>query len=349
MEIMPLAKPTKAKTALLIINTGSPASTNIKDVKKYLSEFLMDKRVIDLPFFLRSILVKLIIVPFRSRKTSELYKNIWGKKSSPLLELTQALAGALNKGLKPAIKTYWAMRYGQPSIPAVLKEMEKDQCENIILLPLFPHYAMSTFESVVEKVKAEAKNYSFKKVTVVKPYYKEDFYINGLYENSKKLLAGPYDHLVFSYHSLPLRHLKKADSSGAHCLVKDNCCQSKHPAHQFCYRAQTLETTRLFAKKAKLKAGQFSHVYQSAIKNNGKWMGPDTENHLMDLAKEGKKRILVICPGFVSDNLETLEEIGIRGKKVFLENGGQRFNLIPSLNVNPLWLKGLAGHIKKYV
>ncbi|MDH4262579.1 MAG: ferrochelatase [Spirochaetia bacterium] len=350
------------KTGVLLINTGSPESPDARDVKKYLQEFLMDERVIDIPAWKRKLLVYGIIAPFRSKKVSRLYNNIWTSKGSPLVAYTHSLSKLIAKSTM--LPTEYAMRYGDPSIQNAIKSLADKKIKTIIVVPMFPHYAMSTYESVIEKVKNEMKAFSDIKIKTIKPYYNHPDYINSLYENSKKYFKNNFDHIIFSYHSLPIRHIYKTDDTKNTCLKFQNCCDIYNPAHEKCYKAQVLQTTKLFIKKAKLNfeinSKKLSLTYQSAMR--GDWLKPSTEEKIVELARNGYKNVLIICPGFVTDNLETIEEICIRGRNSFLSNfvstidvtndkSKQKkimpeFTFIPSLNLNKTWVKTLSKWIR---
>lgn len=324
--------------ALILMNLGSPDSTEVKDVKKYLDQFLMDERVIDSPYLLRAMLVKGIIVPFRSPKSAEAYKKIWTKEGSPLIVLTQQLQKSLQSKLPMPVEI--AMRYGNPSITHAYEQVLKQnpQVKEVILLPLYPHYAMSSYETAVEDAKlVHSKNkYPFS-LRIIEPYYNEPNYINALAASIEPYLKD-YDHLLFSYHGVPERHIHKGDVTGNHCLKVADCCNVNSEAHKFCYRHQCYTTTRLVAEKLGLAKDKFSQSFQSRL-GRAEWLKPYTAVRLAELPTEGKKKILVVCPAFVSDCLETLEEIAQEGKHTFKEAGGESFTMIPCLNVHPLWVE----------
>ena len=324
--------------ALILMNLGSPDSTEVKDVKKYLDEFLMDERVIDSPYLLRALLVKGVIVPFRSPKSAEAYKKIWTKEGSPLIVLTKQLQKTLQSKLTMPVEI--AMRYGNPSITHAYEQVLKQtpQVKEVILLPLYPHYAMSSYETAVEDAKlVHSKNkYPFS-LRIIEPYYNEPNYINSLAASIEPYLKD-YDHLLFSYHGVPERHIHKGDVTGNHCLKVADCCNVNSEAHKFCYRHQCYTTTRLVAEKLGLVKDKFSQSFQSRL-GRAEWLKPYTAARLAELPTEGKKKILVVCPAFVSDCLETLEEIAQEGKHTFKEAGGQSFTMIPCLNVHPLWVE----------
>ncbi len=324
--------------ALILMNLGSPDSTEVKDVKKYLDEFLMDERVIDSPYLLRAMLVKGIIVPFRSPKSAEAYKKIWTKEGSPLIVLTKQLQKTLQSKLTMPVEI--AMRYGNPTITHAYEQVLKQnpQVKEVILLPLYPHYAMSSYETAVEDAKlVHSKNkYPFS-LRIIEPYYNEPNYINALAASIEPYLK-EYDHLLFSYHGVPERHIHKGDVTGNHCLKVADCCNVNSDAHKFCYRHQCYTTTRLVAEKLGLAKDKFSQSFQSRL-GRAEWLKPYTAARLAELPTEGKKKILVVCPAFVSDCLETLEEIAQEGKHTFKEAGGESFTMIPCLNVHPLWVE----------
>ncbi len=330
------------------MNLGSPDSTAVKDVRKYLNEFLMDGKVIDVPYLLRLILVRGIIVPFRAPKSAEAYRTIWWKEGSPLIELTRQLKEAVQ--LQMDIPVTMAMRYGNPTPKAAYDELLKkaDGLDEVILFPLYPHFAMSSYETAVEHMKTEhAKgNYNFK-LTTIKPYYNQPDYINAMIENIRPHLENEYDHILFSYHGVPQRHIRKSDTTGCHCLQVNNCCETDSPAHSTCYRHQCFTTTRLITSQLNIPAEKYSIAFQSRLGKG--WLEPFTDIRLEEMPKEGIKKLLVICPAFVSDCLETLEEIAERGKESFLEAGGESYDMIPCLNVHPLWVASIAKWVNEYV
>ncbi len=327
------------------MNLGSPDSTEVKDVKKYLDEFLMDGRVIDKSWLFRAILVKGIIVPFRAPKSAAAYKTIWTKEGSPLVVNTKKLQQALQNEIEEPVEI--AMRYGNPSPEAAFEALLKREpgIEEVIALPLYPHYAMSSYETAVESAKEvyKKKKYSFK-LTFIKPFYKDENYIHALAENMRPFFEKEYDHLLFSYHGVPARHIKKSDVTGCHCLQKDNCCEVASPAHEYCYRHQVFTTTKMVTKSLKIPPNQYSISFQSRLGKG--WLEPFTDIRLEQLPAEGIKKLLVVCPAFVSDCLETLEEIEERGKEIFMNAGGESYAMIPCLNTNPLWVQTIKGFIE---
>lgn len=330
------------------MNLGSPDSTKVKDVRRYLNEFLMDERVIDMPYLSRMLLVRGIIVPFRAPKSAEAYSTIWTKDGSPLIELTKQLKAALQAQVDVPVEM--AMRYGNPSIEVAFNSLlKKDkELDEVIAIPLYPHYAMSSYETAVENAKEiHSKNkYKFR-LSFIKPYYNEPNYIEALAENIKPYLSGEYDHVLFSYHGIPERHLIKSDPTGCHCLKNGNCCHEASAAHATCYRHQCFTTTRLVTERLGLPENKFSISFQSRL-GRDPWLKPYTDFRLTDMPKEGIKKLLILCPAFVSDCLETLEEIAIRGKETFMEAGGESYTMIPCLNVHPLWVAALTKWVNEY-
>ena len=337
------------KRAVVLMNLGSPDSTNVGDVKRYLDEFLMDKRVIDKPWLLRALLVKGIIIPFRAPKSAKAYKSIWTEKGSPLIIISKQLRDALKKEIEEPVGI--AMRYGSPSPKQAFDELlQKDpDLQEVIAVPMYPHYAMSSYETAVEFTKEQHKkgNYRFK-LTTIKPYYNNQDYINALCESIRPFLQKEFDHILFSYHGVPERHIYKGDITGKHCLKVADCCEVASDAHNYCYRHQCWTTTKLVTEHLQIPNGKWGFSFQSRL-GRDPWLQPYTAMRLEQLPKEGVKKILVVCPAFVSDCLETLEEIAEEGKESFLNNGGESFEMIPCLNVHPLWVNALAKWIKEYV
>ncbi|MEO6228967.1 MAG: ferrochelatase [Ferruginibacter sp.] len=332
------------KTAVVLMNLGSPDSTEVKDVRKYLKQFLMDERVIDVPFLLRYFLINGIIVPFRAPKSAEAYKTIWTKEGSPLVVLTRQLQEALKQHIDLPVEI--AMRYGSPTPTAAFDKLIKEnpELEEVLAIPLYPHYAMSSYETAVEFAKEvhTKNNYPFK-LTFLKPFYNEANYINALAENIRPYLQQPHDHILFSYHGIPGRHVRKSDTTGQHCLKVENCCSVHSPAHAHCYRHQVFTTTKLVMDQLNIPASQYSISFQSRLGKG--WLEPFTDIRLEQMPKEGIKKLLILCPAFVSDCLETLEEIDERGKASFMGAGGEAYTMIPCLNTNPLWVNTLAGYV----
>ena len=330
---------------ILLINLGSPESLKVRDVRRYLSEFLMDKRIIDLPYLFRFLIVYVFVLPFRPKKSAEAYKHIWTKNGSPLVENTRKLAAALQKKVKNRVE--FSMRYGKPSIKETLKKFEENSIYDIYVIPLFPHYAMSSYETCVEETqKAIKENHIKIKARFHAPFYNDIDYIEALFDTLKPYLKKKYDHLVFSYHGIPLRHLKKTDTTKKHCMIIEKCCEKKSKAHKFCYKHQSIQTSKMIAKRARIKDENYTICYQSRFGKDS-WLSPFTEETIVNLVDKGKKDILVMCPSFTADCLETLEEIGIRARELFFKAGGKNFTLVPSLNDNKIWVSILKKWIEK--
>ena len=321
-----------------MINLGSPDSTSIKDVRRYLDEFLMDERVIGKSYWFRWFLVKVIILNTRPRKSAKAYKKIWWKEGSPLIVLSQRLFDKVTKLVKFPVAL--AMRYGSISIFKGLKELDDKGVKNITVLPLYPHYAMSSYETVVEKVKDEVKtNFPHLKIKTVEPFYNDKKYIDLLCKKIKSTISKiEYDHILFSYHGIPISHLKISDPTNSHCYKVKDCCNNHSDAHKFCYKHQVLETTELVIKKLKIDKNKYSNAFQSRLPNEA-WLKPYTDDELVRLAKEGKKKLVIVTPAFVTDCLETLEEIAMEGKEEFLEAGGESYHYVPCLNDDDDWAK----------
>ncbi len=323
------------------MNLGSPDSTSVSDVRRYLNEFLMDEKVIDVPYLLRLLLVRGIISPFRAPRSAKAYQSIWTKEGSPLIVLTDQLQVALQAKIEEPVTV--AMRYGNPSPKDAFEELKAKMpdLDEVVLVPLYPHYAMSSYETAVEyayKIHKKEK-YAFK-LTTIEPFYKDADYINALSESIKPFLAQDYDHILFSYHGIPERHVKKTDPTKNNCLSMDNCCSVDSPAHAKCYRHQIITTTHLAAAQLGISKDKYSFSFQSRL-GRDEWLKPYTVTRLRDMPNEDIKKLLVVCPAFVSDCLETLEEMAEEGKDLFLASGGTSFTLIPCLNVHPLWVQTL--------
>lgn len=331
------------KRGILLMNLGSPDSPSVKDVRRYLNEFLMDERVIDMSWLGRLLLVKGIIVPFRAPKSAKAYASIWTKEGSPLIVLTRQLQAALQEQIDEPVAI--AMRYGNPTPKTGFDELLKrnPSLEEVILVPLYPHYAMSSYGTAVEYAKEwHAKgNYPFR-LTIVPPFYNEPSYLEALTESISPFLKAPYDHILFSYHGVPERHIHKDDVTGNHCLKTVNCCAVASPAHQHCYRHQCLVTTQRVAEKLLIPASKHSFSFQSRL-GRDEWLKPYTAKRLEEMPAEGIKKLLVVCPAFISDCLETLEEIAEEGREIFMHAGGEEFTMIPCLNTHPAWVQTLKG------
>ncbi|HZH67071.1 MAG TPA: ferrochelatase [Flavisolibacter sp.] len=337
------------KRAVVLMNLGSPDSTEVKDVKRYLDEFLMDERVIDKPWWLRALLVKGIIVPFRAPKSAEAYKSIWTEEGSPLIVISKQLRNALQKEVDEPVVI--AMRYGNPSPVAAFDELVQNNpdLEEVIAVPLYPHYAMSSYETAVESAKEQHQKGGYRfKLSFIKPFYNDKEYINALTESIRPYVEkNDFDQILFSYHGIPERHILKCDPTKQHCLKVDNCCNVPSEAHAYCYRHQCWTTTNLVADALNIPKEKRGFSFQSRL-GRDPWLKPYTAVRLKELPAEGVKKLLVVCPAFVSDCLETIEEMGEEGREFFLHAGGEKFELIPCMNEHPLWIGALAKWIEDY-
>ncbi|MEO5891250.1 MAG: ferrochelatase [Ferruginibacter sp.] len=335
------------KTGIVLMNLGSPDSTDVKDVSRYLKQFLMDERVIDIPWLARYLLIKGIIVPFRAPKSAAAYETIWTKEGSPLVVLTKQLQKALQQQVDVPVEI--AMRYGNPTMAGAFDKLLKadPSLDEVLAIPLYPHYAMSSFETAVEYAKEiHTKNkYPFKLI-FQEPFYNDSGYINALAENIRPYLEQEYDHILFSYHGVPGRHIRKSDITGSHCLKSADCCNVASPAHAHCYRHQVFITTRLVMQQLNVAKDKHSIAFQSRLGKG--WLEPFTDIRLEEMPKEGIKKLLILCPAFVSDCLETLEEIDERGRASFMQAGGETYTMIPCLNTNPLWVDVLKGWVNEF-
>jgi protoporphyrin/coproporphyrin ferrochelatase len=338
-----------SRRAVLIVNLGSPASTSVSDVRNYLREFLGDERVLDMAAPLRWALLEGIILRTRPKKSAHAYAQVWTKEGSPLITTSKAVQSKLAATLGPDIPVYLAMRYGQPSINLLIGQMIADGIDEFLLFPQYPHYAMSSWETVVVKVMEEvAKQSPRMKVTTVQPFFADADYIEALHAVTAPYLAQAHDHLLFSYHGLPERHMRKADTSGAHCTIVPDCCTNCSPVHATCYKAQCLATTRALVTKGGIPAEKHSVSFQSRLVGEP-WLKPFTDKVLEDLPRNGVKKLLVICPAFTTDCLETLEEIQMQGRDSFLGAGGESFQQIPCLNDHPAFIDFLAKRVRGWL
>lgn len=327
---------------VLLVNLGSPESPDPAAVGRYLGEFLMDEHVIDLPRLVRQLLVRGMIVPFRSRRSARAYRSIWRDDGSPLVVISRKVTGQLQRDLDVPVEL--AMRYGHPSIEEGLKSLHArcgSDLRSVYVVPLYPHYAMSTVRSIEVAVgEALLRTGIEANVTIKEPFYHETAYIDALAESIRPYIEKPFDYILFSYHGLPERHLKKTDPTGRHCLRVENCCNVASNAHRYCYRHQVLETTKLVTKALNIPAEKWSNAFQSRLGLDS-WLKPSAAEKVVSLAAAGVSKVLVVCPAFVSDCLETLEEVGIGMKKTFLNAGGHSFQLIPCMNDHPRWIETL--------
>ena len=332
---------------VLLVNLGSPDSPNPKDVKKYLGEFLMDERVIDVPKWARTLLVKGIILNTRPKASAKAYKKIWWEEGSPLIVLSERLKEKLQKEIDLPIAL--AMRYGSMSIKKGLQELHDKGITEVYMIPLYPQFAMATTETILVLADELQKEF-FPKMTIesLPPFYNNPEYIKVLSESIKSHLKGrDYEHLLFSYHGIPERHIRKSDITKTHCKIDKSCCNTPSDAHAYCYKHQCVEVTRLVGEYLELEPGTFSTSFQSRL-GFDPWLRPYTDRTIERLGKEGIKNMAIATPAFVSDCLETLEEIAMEGEEIFHEAGGDNFTTISCLNDNSEWVLLLAKWIKEW-
>lgn len=330
------------KKGVLLINLGTPDSPEVADVRKYLDQFLMDERVIDVNAFKRTLLVKGIIVPFRSPKTSKLYKEIWDENGSPLLYHSKIQAGLLQEKLGSDYQVELAMRYQNPSILSALEKMKAGLVESIKVIPMFPQYASASTGSVIQSVMEIISKWpTVPPVSFVSSFHDNDLVIETFADNARKYQPDSYDHVLFSFHGLPERQLLKCDHTGHYCLKQDNCCSLLNDTNKFCYSAQGHDTARLIASKLNIAREDYTVCFQSRL-GKEPWVQPYTTDVLKKLAGEGKKRLLVFSPAFVADCLETLYEITVEYHEEFKVLGGEHVQLVESLNDAPKFIDALA-------
>lgn len=330
-----------SKIGVLLINLGTPDSPSVSDVRKYLREFLMDGRVIDVPWLQRFFLVNCLIAPFRAPSSSHAYKQLWTDEGSPLKTYGYQLKELVQKELGEDYYVSFGMRYQSPSIRTALDELKNEALSELIVIPLYPQYASASTGSTVEKVMKEIKRWEvIPTLKFLGNFHDHPLFIRAFATLGKEYLKKTsYDHVIFSYHGLPERQILKASCQN-YCKLQD-CCNVYHGKNQNCYRAQCFNTTRLLVRELGLKEGNYTTSFQSRL-GKDPWIKPYTDEKLLELVKLGKKRILVFSPAFVADCLETTVEIGIEYQKTFMDNGGQEWQLVESLNVRPEWVKCLT-------
>lgn len=324
-----------SKKGILLVNLGSPKSTKVEDVKEYLDEFLMDEKVIDYRWFFRALLVRGIILRTRPPKSAEAYKTVWTDEGSPLILITEKIKNKLQQLVEVPVEI--GMRYAEPSIETGLRKLQSQGVTEVVLFPLYPQYAMSTTETVVEKAEeVRKKHFPEIRIQYVQPFYNRDIYIDCLAESIKEKLPANFDALQFSYHGVPERHIYKTDPTKT-CNLNDCCGRESNPSHRFCYRHQCFTTTQLVIEKLNIPKEKTVISFQSRL-GNDKWIEPYTDATLENLPKNGVKNLAIVCPAFVSDCLETLEEIAVEGKEEFLHAGGEKFHYIACLNDEDRWI-----------
>lgn len=332
-----------AKIGVLLINLGTPRSPQTGDVAEYLNDFLMDPFVVDIPYLLRWLLVRVLIVPRRSKSSAQLYKHIWTQEGSPLLVHLMKLATEVQRELGNLYRIKPAMRYGNPSIRSALEEFQAESVTELRVLPLYPQFSVAATGSSIAEVRRWARylRTSFP-IAFLPPFYDLEPYLNAVVEVSKPPLEKiNFDRVLFSFHGLPERQVRKTDRSGEHCLRAPDCCDKILRINQNCYRAQCFATAKSLADRLKIEPTRYLVCFQSRL-GSTPWIQPHTDECYRTLPKQGIKKLAVICPSFVADCLETLEEVRIRGREEFLRNGGEELSLIPSLNSTQVWVKAVS-------
>lgn len=330
------------KKGILLVNLGTPDSTKTADVRKYLDQFLMDERVIDIPKIFRILLVKGIIVPFRSPKTAKLYREIWSENGSPLLHYSKIQAKMLQQKLGENYQVELAMRYQNPSVEAGLNKLKDGLVDSILVIPMFPQYASATSGSVIQLVmELVSKWQTVPKISFINSFHDHEKMIKIFAENARKYQVADFDHVLFSFHGLPQRQLRKCDHTGNYCLKSADCCQTLNNSNKFCYSAQCHDTAKHIAAELGLAKTQYTVCFQSRL-GKDPWVQPYTSEVLKTLAAAGKKRLLVFSPAFVADCLETLHEITVEYQEEFVEMGGEKVQLVESLNDHPLFIDALC-------
>ncbi|HCN82608.1 MAG TPA: ferrochelatase [Sphingobacteriaceae bacterium] len=335
-----------SRKGILLVNLGTPDSPSVADVRKYLNEFLMDKRVIDINPISRAALVRGLIVPFRAPKSAKLYKKIWSEKGSPLLYYSIRQKDLLQQQLGSEFQVELAMRYQSPSIESALQSLKSANVRSIKVIPMFPQYASASTGSVIDKVMELVKDWqTIPDISFINSFHNNELMIQTFAENAKRHQPETYDHILFSFHGLPQRQLKKSDPTQKYCLQVNNCCSKFNDANKFCYSAQSYNTALLIADKIGLSKDQYTVCFQSRL-GNDPWVQPYTSAIIAEQAKKGAKRLLVLCPAFVADCLETVYEVSEEYHEEFKASGGEKVQLVESLNDEPMWIEALARLVK---
>jgi ferrochelatase len=333
---------------VLLVTLGSPSSPRIGDVRRYLREFLSDPRVLDIPRAARWLLLNLVILPFRPRKSAAAYAQIWSDEGSPLLVHSRALRDGVAKSLGPGFAVELGMRYGAPSIADALERLAETGVEGIIVVPLYPQYAAASTGSTLAKVfRLAAASWNIPEIQTLGPFYAHSGFISALAAVAKPGLdAFRPDYVLLSYHGLPERQIRKSDIAGRQCLETPDCCKTIGATNRFCYRAQCFATSRALAAALELSPDDYDLAFQSRL-GRTPWIRPHTDVVLPQLAARGIRRLAVICPSFVADCVETLEEIGIRARTQWREVGGEELLLVPCINAHPAWVETLAQMVRE--
>lgn len=332
------------KTGVLVVNLGTPDSPEVKDVRPYLREFLNDPRVIDIPWLARKILVNLIIIPFRSFSSSKIYKQLWTKEGSPLLIYGEEVKTMLQERLGDEYGVHLAMRYKNPSMEDVLAEMRMQNYNKIIFFPMFPHYASASTGSAIEKaMKIISKWWVIPELSFISQYWDHDGFIDACVERALQYNLDEYEHFLFSYHGVPDRHVDKVYLDGKPC-TDHNCEDELTDTNKYCYKATCYATTRLIAERLGISENEYTVAFQSRL--DDKWLKPYSDKVVEEKAKEGVKKMLVFSPAFVADCLETTVEIGIEYDEIWKEHGGEKLQLVESLNAHPVWVEAIKDMVE---
>ncbi len=337
---MPTFNVKSIRRGILLINLGTPDAPSVSAVRKYLKTFLSDKRVINIPSVLRFLLLYLVILPFRTKRTAHAYQSIWMPKGSPLLYFSQQLSLKLQQLMGHKFNIALGMRYGNPGLSAALNQLK--QCDQLTILPLYPQYSSAATGSAIEEVFNVLKTWdSIPSVKVISQFYDDASYIHALAEHMKPFLTTD-THILFSYHGLPERDII---ASGCQSVCKKSCL-SQNSLNTRCYRAQCMHTSHLLANALALPSESYTTTFQSRL-GKTEWIKPYTDQILPKLIANDVKHLTIVCPSFIVDCLETLEEIGLQIKNHWLSIGGEQFTLIPCLNDSPLWLEALSKILDK--
>jgi protoporphyrin/coproporphyrin ferrochelatase len=349
LALLPQTKSTNAPIGVLLVNLGTPDSPRTSAVRRYLREFLSDPRVLDISPAGRWLLLNLIILPIRPSRSGKAYRLVWTEAGSPLLVHSQRLTEGVRRALGPEYLVELAMRYGAPSIPSALDKLAAAGVSRLIVLPLFPQYSSAATGSAIERVyDVLARSWNLPPATTIGAFYDDPGFISAFTVVARKQLDSfRPDFVLFSYHGLPERHVRKSDPSGQHCLQKPDCCDAIVPENRYCYRAHCFATTRAMAFTLGLSAQGHGVSFQSRL-GRTPWLAPYTDLLLPELARAGHKRLAVLCPAFVADCLETLEEIGIRAREQWRSLGGEDLLLVPSLNAEPAWVDTVARLVRAH-
>lgn len=333
------------KATVLLVNLGTPDSPSVSDVRSYLSQFLNDPRVIDIPWLLRKILVNLIIVPFRAPKSAKIYKELWTEQGSPIITHGESVKRLLQEKLGEEYNVELAMRYKNPSVPSVLEKIRKTNPNKIIVLPLFPHYASASTGSALQEVMDVIRKWwVIPELSFISQYWDHQGYINAFVERGKQYDWKDYDHVLFSYHGLPERQVDKVYDEG---LCNEKHCESEiTDENKYCYKATCFATTRLLTAALGIPEDRYTVCFQSRLDKN--WLEPFSDKVVEEQAKKGAKKLLVFSPAFVADCLETTIEIGEEYQEIFEEHGGEKVQLVESLNDHPLWIEALEDLVKTH-